>query len=103
MGITLHDSHGHSHGGGAGHNHAHSDNRDHDSHDHSANNNPNGAVIDIPEGSGEEQCLVPKQKKKTNINVRAAFIHVIGDFFQSLGVLVAALIIYFKVKSIMNI
>lgn len=34
---------------------------------------------------------------KDNINVRAAFIHVIGDFIQSLGVLVAAFVIYFKV------
>lgn len=31
-----------------------------------------------------------------NINVRAAFIHVVGDFIQSLGVLTAALIIFFK-------
>ena len=35
---------------------------------------------------------------KDNINVRAAFIHVIGDFVQSLGVLVAAFVIYFKVS-----
>ncbi|KAK0098277.1 hypothetical protein PV326_009912 [Microctonus aethiopoides] len=34
--------------------------------------------------------------KDENINVRAAYIHVIGDFIQSIGVLVAALIIYFK-------
>lgn len=32
-----------------------------------------------------------------NVNVRAAFIHVLGDLLQSLGVLVAAFIIYFKV------
>ncbi len=98
MGVTLHDTHGHghSHGGGAGHGHSHSD-----SHNHSANHRPNGAVIDMPEGNGEEQPLVPKPKRKTNINVRAAFIHVIGDFFQSLGVLVAALIIYFKVKYVL--
>lgn len=31
-----------------------------------------------------------------NINVRAAFIHVLGDFLQSFGVFVAALVIYFK-------
>ncbi|XP_064479585.1 proton-coupled zinc antiporter SLC30A2-like isoform X2 [Ornithodoros turicata] len=31
-----------------------------------------------------------------NLNVRAAMIHVIGDFLQSLGVFVAALIIFFK-------
>lgn len=32
-----------------------------------------------------------------NINVRAAFIHVIGDFLQSFGVLLAAVVIYYKV------
>ncbi|XP_053317289.1 probable proton-coupled zinc antiporter SLC30A3 [Spea bombifrons] len=31
-----------------------------------------------------------------NTSVRAAFIHVIGDLLQSIGVLVAAIIIYFK-------
>lgn len=35
--------------------------------------------------------------KRENINVKAAFIHVIGDFLQSFGVLLAALVIYFKV------
>ena len=35
--------------------------------------------------------------KGGNINVKAAFIHVVGDFCQSVGVLVAALIIFFKV------
>lgn len=30
-----------------------------------------------------------------NVNVRAAFIHVLGDFVQSLGVLCAAIIIKF--------
>ena len=40
----------------------------------------------------------PKQSlhEKTNINVKAAFIHVIGDFVQSVGVFSAALIMYFK-------
>ncbi|KAI8767173.1 zinc transporter 2, partial [Biomphalaria glabrata] len=44
------------------------------------------------EASEEEEDLPPKHK---NINVRAAFIHVVGDIIQSLGVLVAALIIKF--------
>lgn len=30
------------------------------------------------------------------MNVRAAFIHVVGDMFQSVGVFIAALVIYFK-------
>lgn len=33
--------------------------------------------------------------EEENINVRAAFIHVIGDFLQSVGVFVAALLIFF--------
>lgn len=37
-------------------------------------------------------------KSKENINVRAAFIHVIGDFLQSFGVFLAALAIFFKVR-----
>lgn len=36
------------------------------------------------------------QRQEENPSVRAAFIHVIGDLLQSLGVLVAAYIIYFK-------
>ncbi|XP_004377147.1 proton-coupled zinc antiporter SLC30A2 isoform X2 [Trichechus manatus latirostris] len=35
-------------------------------------------------------------KQQENPSVRAAFVHVIGDFLQSLGVLVAAYILYFK-------
>lgn len=34
--------------------------------------------------------------RNENINVRAAFIHVVGDFIQSFGVFLAALVIYFK-------
>jgi len=67
MGAGLHQ-HGHSHGGGHGHaNHAEDG---HGAHAHSHD--------------------------KENINVKAAFIHVIGDFLQSLGVFTAALIIYFQ-------
>lgn len=35
--------------------------------------------------------------REENINVRAAFIHVIGDFLQSFGVFVAAAVIFFNV------
>ncbi|XP_046614223.1 zinc transporter 2-like isoform X1 [Neodiprion virginianus] len=67
MGLTLHQ-HGHAHGGTSGKdNHAHGDNGDAHGHSHDV-----------------------------NINVRAALIHVIGDFIQSLGVFIAAIVIYFK-------
>uniref|UniRef100_A0A8C4LBF1 Solute carrier family 30 member 2 n=1 Tax=Equus asinus TaxID=9793 RepID=A0A8C4LBF1_EQUAS len=35
-------------------------------------------------------------QQQENLSVRAAFIHVIGDFLQSLGILVAAYVVYFK-------
>lgn len=37
-----------------------------------------------------------KTSSQQNLNVRAAFIHVVGDFVQSCGVFIAALIIYFE-------
>lgn len=38
-----------------------------------------------------------------NTSVRAAFIHVLGDLLQSIGVMVAALIIYFWVSSMVTV
>lgn len=68
MGLTLHQhGHGHSHGGGGGHGHSH----------------------------GEPEVDPETGRAKTNINVRAAYIHVIGDFLQSIGVFIAAIVIYF--------
>lgn len=37
-------------------------------------------------------------RSSSNINVRAAYIHVLGDIIQSLGVLIAAVIVYFRVS-----
>uniref|UniRef100_A0A8D8GKJ3 Zinc transporter 2 n=1 Tax=Culex pipiens TaxID=7175 RepID=A0A8D8GKJ3_CULPI len=67
MGATLH-GHGHSHGGSTSPNSSHQ-------HSHGGG------------GGGHSQ---------ENINVRAAFVHVLSDFVQSLGVFIAALVIYFK-------
>ncbi|XP_067009180.1 proton-coupled zinc antiporter SLC30A2 isoform X2 [Anabrus simplex] len=66
MGLTLHQ-HGHSHGGGRASSHSHEGESGGSSHSH-----------------------------EQNINVRAAFIHVVGDFIQSFGVFLAALVIYYK-------
>lgn len=67
--------HGHSHGGGGhgGHSHGH----------------------ESSDLEHTQRYSSSAHKGKGNINVRAAFIHVLGDFFQSLGVLIAALVIYF--------
>ncbi|XP_011641286.1 zinc transporter 2-like isoform X4 [Pogonomyrmex barbatus] len=77
MGLSLHQ-HGHSHGG-----HSHGG-HSHGGHDES--HDVENALDDDLKG----------EHAKRNINVRAAFIHVLGDFIQSIGVFIAALIIYFK-------
>ena len=71
--------HGHSHGGGNGHGHSHGRNKGH--------------------GHSRRGKKHSESKHDTrNINVRAAFIHTIGDLIQSIGVLVAAYIIKFRVS-----
>lgn len=81
MGISLqvgnvpHSHHGHHH-----HDHNHSHHDHHEAHsDHSS------------DSSHEHN----HSHSHINLNVRAAFIHVIGDLLQSVGVLIAAIVIYF--------
>jgi len=71
-------SHGHDHGHdheAADHVHAEGEEHDHD-HEH------------------EHKEEAPKERR--NINLDAAFLHALGDMFLSLGVCVAATVIYFK-------
>ncbi|XP_072357132.1 proton-coupled zinc antiporter SLC30A2-like [Scyliorhinus torazame] len=69
MGSILHQS---------GHNHSH---------------NSTGEVRSCDTESNTHGSQI---KSGVNPNVRAAFIHVVGDLLQSFGVLIAAYIIYFK-------
>ena len=86
LGIILHQTgmgHNHSHGGG--------------SHSHRASHsNHNGNVESVSTNRISRSASLSTEKQ--NINVRAAFIHVLGDIVQSVGVLIAAYIIKFKVK-----
>ena len=91
MGISLQAGgvpHGHSHGGvGAGHSHD-----EESGHSHGGV----GAGQSHDEESGHrDESPHSHGKGRENINVRAAFIHVLGDFLQSVGVFAAALVIYF--------
>lgn len=75
MGCTLHQ-HGHTHsmGGSIGHHHDSSD------------------QLPLDEAHVEAQ----QHQHSVNINVRAAYVHVLGDLVQSLGVLLAAIVIFYK-------
>lgn len=48
-------------------------------------------------GAGNTHSHSHSNGELHNPSVRAAFIHVVGDLLQSIGVLVAAYVIYFKV------
>ncbi|XP_045625365.1 proton-coupled zinc antiporter SLC30A2 isoform X2 [Procambarus clarkii] len=79
LGVVLHvggGEHGHSHGGRS---HGHS----HGGQNHSSRSGGNSTPAE------------QNAPSSTNVNVRAAFIHVLGDLIQSVGVLIAAYIIRF--------
>lgn len=95
--------HGHSHAGGA-HGHSHGDDHGHshgDDHghshgdDHGHSPSDNNGQIQVKDDEADKEVVVIDDS--SNINLRAAAIHVIGDFIQSIGVLVAAIIIRIKV------
>ena len=100
MGCSLHQ-HGHTHGGGSSHSHGSDSSAPQHGHSHGSDGSTphghshgesNGVETDY---EAQARAISEEAKRRENINVRAAFIHVIGDFIQSLGVFIAALIIYF--------
>ena len=109
MGLTLHQpGHNHSHGGSpsysptaSGHQSQTEDNSTERDDKHLLDDKQKlveyGSISNQNVPDVEKNDHGHSHKKEKNINVRAAFIHVLGDLVQSLGVLVAAVIIWFKV------
>ncbi len=95
MCAVLGHGHGHSHGGG-GHGHSHGG--------HGSKRGGRSQEHDVEEGDSRlsrfKRRLRRKKKQENveNINVRAAFVHVIGDLIQSIGVVIAGYIIWFRVS-----
>ncbi len=101
MCAVLGHGHGHSHGG-EGHGHSHGGH----GHSHGGHGRKKqDSSADAEEGnsllSRFKRRLKRKKKKQEsseNINVRAAFVHVIGDLIQSIGVVIAGYIIWIRVS-----
>lgn len=61
-----------------------------------------GILLNTSDNIQEEEAIhfkKPLSRKSSlykNLNIRSAFLHVIGDLIQSIGVVIAALVIYFK-------
>ncbi|XP_042404089.1 metal tolerance protein 1-like isoform X1 [Zingiber officinale] len=94
MAVLLGHEHGHNHSHGRhedsynehGHDHSHCDN--HSADDHSAR----------ADSGDEDQLdrLLHDKDKTRNINVHGAYLHVLGDSIQSVGVMIGGAIIWWK-------
>uniref|UniRef100_K3W5A9 Cation efflux protein transmembrane domain-containing protein n=1 Tax=Globisporangium ultimum (strain ATCC 200006 / CBS 805.95 / DAOM BR144) TaxID=431595 RepID=K3W5A9_GLOUD len=99
-----HGGHGHSHGHAHGNGHADKTGRIIDDgvqqspsvHDDSFIKTPMSAVALIDVDNCAEGAGVEHSASFENINVRAAYIHALGDFIQSLGVCLAGALIWYN-------
>ncbi|XP_042966409.1 metal tolerance protein 1-like isoform X1 [Carya illinoinensis] len=84
------DDHCHGHEDPADH-HSHGDHADHHDHEDHAHHHDDHVepLLDKPTNG-------PKQKKGKNINVQGAYLHVLGDSIQSIGVMIGGAIIWYK-------
>ncbi|KAI3469062.1 hypothetical protein Pfo_025725 [Paulownia fortunei] len=117
--------HAHDHGHGAGHDHGHHGHEDHDHgsdddhvhshgvsvtrhHHHNQGHPIHNEHHHIHDGDPTEPLLNnlnegetklkggQKKKKQRNINVQGAYLHVLGDSIQSIGVMIGGAIIWYK-------
>ena len=99
-----HSSHDHSSHDHSGHDHGHHDHSVHD-HGHSHSGHTQLPVHDEEENPiitsgcnghhGHSEAHQKKRKKKRNLNVEAAYLHILGDMLNSIGVIIASTTIYF--------
>ena len=80
------ESHGHSHSSGS---HAHS-------HGGSSKDKSSGLNSVSYQNSLPPKTDLPTHRKAANINVSAAFVHVLGDALQSVGVMIAAALVWYN-------
>jgi cation diffusion facilitator family transporter len=62
---------------------------------HHAGNNADVIEIPGPDAEMKQELNTPLLKEKDNPVLNAAYIHILGDIIQSVGVVIASLIIYF--------
>lgn len=105
MAFFLGHDHGHGHNHGHGHSHGHD--AKHHQHHHGGDFKHRDEHLHSHETDRTEPLLStcseehkpkdgPKQKKQRNINVQGAYLHVLGDSIQSVGVMIGGAIIWYK-------
>ncbi|KAJ8562240.1 hypothetical protein K7X08_011531 [Anisodus acutangulus] len=119
MALLLGHDHGHSHGHGHEHGHeehahGHADHEHgHDEHTHihgisvsrhhhhnegpsSRDQHIHADDVDYTVPLLKNSCEGEKKKKQRNINVQGAYLHVLGDSVQSIGVMIGGAVIWYK-------
>mmetsp|Transcript_21233 Transcript_21233/g.52249 ORF Transcript_21233/g.52249 Transcript_21233/m.52249 type:complete len:446 (+) Transcript_21233:395-1732(+) len=121
--VESHDHHDHSHNEhheqeeqqqqhDHSHSHAHQESHEHHGHDHDDDGDDHhhqtetsslipkkqqeGGCHDHDHGHSHSSNKKQNNKKKRNVNLHAAYLHVLGDLALSVAVLIAGLIIWFK-------
>lgn len=83
----------------------HAHHRHHNHHNHQHNNHRNHSMHRHKNGFGIQHCGGKPHNENghnlshKNINIQAAVIHVIGDFIQSIGVFISAIVIKYYVST----
>lgn len=90
--------HGHSHGLSiATHHHHHLGNSQHnDQNHHARESDQSEPLLRTFSGGGAKVKDGTKKNKQRNINVQGAYLHVLGDSIQSVGVMIGGAIIWYK-------
>mmetsp|Transcript_18854 Transcript_18854/g.54573 ORF Transcript_18854/g.54573 Transcript_18854/m.54573 type:complete len:584 (-) Transcript_18854:70-1821(-) len=94
--------HGHDHGKDHGHDHGHGHEHGHGHDDHDKFELEEADIeenISLSKRDPDNDLLFsqsPPHKPKENINLRAAYLHVLGDLAQSVAVLIAGVVIWYK-------
>ncbi|WCJ26666.1 metal tolerance protein A2 [Euphorbia peplus] len=117
MALLLGHEHGHSHGHDHGHGHGeHDHEHSHEDHNHGLSvathrhhHNEGNAEHHHHHGSDNSEPLLnshlegeitsnggTRPKKQRNINVQGAYLHVLGDSIQSVGVMIGGAVIWYK-------
>lgn len=88
--------HGHSHGSvvSTHHHHEKYSRGDHHHHHHTHEDHAHHSDASDPLLGGSKGR--PEEKKQRNINVQGAYLHVLGDSIQSVGVMIGGAIIWYK-------
>ncbi|KAK4268942.1 hypothetical protein QN277_022166 [Acacia crassicarpa] len=91
--VSTHHDHHHHHSG-EDHKHHHDEEDPHHSHEDDKHHHHahDSAAEPLLDGSKDK----PEKKRRWNVNVQGAYLHVLGDSIQSVGVMIGGAIIWYK-------